>query len=229
MRADAAVLSVLFCAVLWLMYWRNRDRVFGRRAEMFRECLSLMHGYRVVQGDSAFPLLTGNYKGHAVRIEAVPDSLGYRKIPSLWLSVSIVRELRLGGAFDFLVRPQNIEFYSPGERLSHSIEVPPSWPVHASARVDCRDWEPPVALLDQHVRALFADPKAKELMVSPRGARIVYQADQGRRDHYLVLRQPRFESLSVAPALLSRLLDLAVAVCDDLARPVQASPFAGAK
>jgi hypothetical protein len=64
--------------------------------------------------------------------------------------------------------------------------------------------------------SLFEDPRAKELVISPRGVRLVYQAAQAERAHYLVLRQARFENSKIDPALAGSLLDRAIAIAASL-------------
>jgi hypothetical protein len=64
---------------------------------------------------------------------------------------------------------------------------------------------------------MFDDPKTKELVVSPRGVRIVYQASQGERAYYMVLRQPEFGEARLPVALARRLLELAIAVYNSAA------------
>ena len=64
---------------------------------------------------------------------------------------------------------------------------------------------------------IFADEKTKELVVTPRGVRIVYQASQGERAYYMVLRQPEFGEARLPAALAQRLLEQALAVYNSLA------------
>ena len=60
--------------------------------------------------------------------------------------------------------------------------------------------------------AIFDDTRAKELVLSPRGVRLVYQAAQGDRAQYLVLRQAHFQDNKADPALVRSLLDRAIAI-----------------
>jgi hypothetical protein len=63
----------------------------------------------------------------------------------------------------------------------------------------------------------FAAPKAKEILITPKGVRLVYQVDQGTRAEYLVLRSANFASPQVTAEIMRDLLDRAVALYQDLA------------
>jgi hypothetical protein len=60
--------------------------------------------------------------------------------------------------------------------------------------------------------AAFDDPRMKELVITPRGVRLVYQAAQGERADYLVLRQARFAQERGDAELVKSLLDRAIAI-----------------
>lgn len=212
MRLDAAVLAVLFLFLLWVMHRQQRSRIRALRGAIFDACLPLMTQCRLEQDDVNFPILTGIYRGYQFKVEPLVDHAAYRKIPSLWLMVTLSGELPLKGAFDLLVRPQNVEFFSPFWDMPASLPVPEGWPAHALIKTSGAAEIPWVSLLEPHVRTIFADPRAKELLVTPRGVRIVYQAGQADRGQYLVLRSAVFGRVSLEPELFRRLLDWAISV-----------------
>jgi hypothetical protein len=78
----------------------------------------------VEQNGIDFPLLEGIYEGHRVRLEPVIDHMAVRKLPSLWVKTTLFGELPIGGTIDFLVRPQNTEFYSPSDQLPLTLKIP---------------------------------------------------------------------------------------------------------
>jgi hypothetical protein len=86
-------------------------------------------------------------------------------------------------------------------------------------RTDIEDQSLAIAMLRPHI-GIFADPKTKELLVTPRGVRIVYQASQGERAYYLVLRLPEFGEARLPETLARQLLDRAIAVYSSLAGKV---------
>src|SRR6516162_6342562 len=82
MRWDVlAVTAAALIALTWL-YRRDRERFRRLRGGFFSTCLDLFEHYRVVQNDVDFPVLTGRYRGHEVRLEPIVDHLTMRKLPS---------------------------------------------------------------------------------------------------------------------------------------------------
>lgn len=218
MRYDVIALGAFLAVILWYMYRRHRRAVRFERRAMYDDCLELFESYRITQDDVAYPVLSGRYRGHRIKLNPIPDYMAFRKIPSLWLQVTVVADIPYEGTFDFLMRPANVEFYSPSWKLwTVLFPNPPGWPVEATLRTDDRENMPPIDLITPHID-LFDDLKSKELLITPRGVRIVYQADQARRSHYMVLRQLIFENFRLHPILVSKLLDRAIAIRDDLCR-----------
>lgn len=216
MRLDAIAIAVFLAAVLWFMHWRNRRSVQAERQAMYDDCLELFEEFRITQDDVSFPVLAGRYKGCNVKLTPIPDYMVFRKIPSLWLQVTAFGDIPYRGVLDLLMRPQNVEFYSPSSTLNTVIfPNPPGWPQEATLRTDDREHMPPIDRITPHI-GIFDDLKAKELLVTPRGVRIVYQADQARRANYMVLRQQIFENIRLRPDLVTRLLGQAVAIRNDL-------------
>jgi hypothetical protein len=215
-RYDIAALCAAFAVALWLIYRRDRARKKASRAAYFDDCRPLFEDCRVAQDGIDFPILDGRYQGHRIRLEPVIDHMAVRKLPSLWLKVSLFGALPIAGTIDFLIRPQNTEFYSPSASLPISLRIPPAWPQHALLRTDIEDRSLPVEMLTPHMQ-MFDDEKTKELVVTPRGVRIVYQASQGERAYYMVLRQPEFGEARLPIALARRLLEQAIAVYNSAA------------
>lgn len=217
MRYEVLTLAVLFLAALWYLHRRHRARVRTERGAVFSAALSLFDRYRVVQDDVDFATLEGRYRGYDVRLQPIVDHVAVRKVPSLWLLATVRAPVPFAGAFDFLARPQNVEFYSPSSTLDHAIAIPAGWPEHASLRTDRPEAMPPQAVMARHMD-FFADPKAKEMLVTPKGVRLVYQANQAERSQYLVLRQAEFANPSLPAELVRGLLDQAITLYEDLKR-----------
>ena len=212
----AAVVVVL---AGWCM--RNARAEHRRRGELFADCLSLFDSFRVTQEGAHFPVLEGRHRGFRVRLEPVLDDIGVRKVPSLWLKTTLLVANPDRGVLDFLVRPQGVELYSPSHDLERRLPIPDHWPQHAVLCTDVVGHAPDLARLSPHIGA-FADPRTKELLVTPRGIRLVYQAAQARRSDYLVLRKARFAQARLDPRLVQALLDRVIAIAVDLdgiARP----------
>ncbi len=215
-RDDIAALCAVFIPALWIIYRRARARHVAVRAAYFDDCRSLFDDCRVTLQDTDFPVLEGRYDGHRFRLEPIVDHMAVRKLPTLWLKVSLLGDLPMAGVVDFLARPQNTEFYSPSASLPTSVRLPAGWPQHATLRTDGDDPSLAIDLLAPHMH-IFDDPKAKELLITQRGVRIVYQASQGQRAYYLVLRQPQFGEPRLPLSLARQLLGQAIAVYNSAA------------
>lgn len=212
-----ALAAFLFAMIGFsLLYARDAHRERRRRLALFDAALGLFDSYRVTHAGTRYPVLEGCYRGLAVRLEPVLDDMAWRKLPSLWLKATLLTPHRSRGTLDFLVRPQGTEFYSAQGDLPEHVAVPSSWPQHAVLATDNAATMPSLAVLTPHIADLFSDPKMKELVITPRGLRLVYQAAQARRAEYLVLRQARFATDQLDPALVVRLFNRLAMVANDL-------------
>ena len=115
-------------ALLALIWQRDRARTSRQRAGMFDLCIPLQIEPLLTERRGDFPLLTGRYRAETFALEAFPDTLGYRKIPSLWMQVTVATKLPVSGTIDILARAQNIEFFSPSYELDVALPIPASWP-----------------------------------------------------------------------------------------------------
>jgi hypothetical protein len=202
-------------ALLVMLYRRDRNRLRAQRAGFFDLCLDLFQSYRITQDGPTFPRLSGRYRDHEVRLEPAIDDMERRKVPVLYLKVTVLQPNPYGAILDFLIRPGGVEVYSPSAELHHHLTPPPGWPEQGLLCTDDPSSLPPLDLITPHI-GLFADIYMKELVVTCRGVRLTRMIWQARRLHYAVLRQPEFEETHLDPALAKTLLDDAVAIADAL-------------
>ena len=180
-------------------WWQRRvQRGFAaRRAAIFDECRGLFTVADVVHPGSDYPLLRGETGRYRVLLQPMLDHVGYRKVPSLWLVVTIDQPLPVDGSVDILFRPANIEFFSGIETLPERIHLTPDWPEHHLARVGPAGWVPPLALMRSALGEAGDSPDLKEVVLSPRGLRLVVRLCDVERSHYMVLRSmlPKIERI----------------------------------
>lgn len=212
------LLIVLAAAALGWMYRRDLRRLRRRRAAFFSASLELFQACRVTQDGLGYPVLEGRYRGFQVKLEPVLDQMAWRKIPSLWLKATVLQANPHAGVFDLMMRPQGVEFYSPGGDLEHRVRTPAAWPADAVIRTDDPAAMPGLHLIEPHV-GLFREPRMKELLVTPHGTRLVRQVWQAQRATYAVLRQAVFEEHVLEPGLARSLLDAAIDIGRSLAAP----------
>lgn len=209
------LLTLVALVFLPWFYAKGARRARERRGEFFANSTRLFETYRVTQQGMNYPVLEARYQGLPVRLEPVLDNMGWRKLPSLWLKASLLVPNATRGTLDFLVRPQGVEFYSPSYDFHEHLLVPASWPQNALLATLPGAAVPSLDKLAPHIE-VFDDLKTKELVVTPHGIRLVYQAAQAERADYLVLRQATFTEPRVDPALVRALLDRLIAIAATL-------------
>lgn len=192
MELLAIVTACIGLSVLVALYRRDQQRIRRQRGDFFAECVGLLDGPRLEFDAFGYPCLTGQIQGLAVRADVVVDCMGLRKLPSLWLRVTLEAPVATGAVLDVMMRPSGAEFFSPFATLPHRLDTPEDWPERAIVHTNDPKKLPPPEILTPYV-SLLAEPKAKELIVAPKGVRIVWQADEAQRSDYLLLRQARFE------------------------------------
>jgi hypothetical protein len=207
--------SLALIGLLIVMQRRNRRSLKQHRAGLFTASYGALETYRITQAGIDYPEMQATYRGHAFHVDVVVDTLTIRKLPVLWLRVSLLAPLPGIATLDILVRSQNVEFYSPSADLPHRLEPRAGWPADAMVRTDNRGRLPDLSVLDRHID-IFNEPRTKELLVTPKGVRIVCMVDQARRAEYLVLRQAEFDNPQVTADLLRDLMDRAIALHQDL-------------
>ncbi|HXG29972.1 MAG TPA: hypothetical protein VNJ47_14120 [Nevskiales bacterium] len=215
MAAELLALTAATAGLLWYCHRRHRGAVKAERAVLFDACLACFETHELTQDDVGFPTLRGRYRGYTVRLELLAEHLGLRKLPCLWLRATVLADLPWQGVFDFLARPQGSEFFSPAAGLAQTLPIPEDWPQHALLRSDCAERMPPLTRLAPHM-CLFEDWRAKELLVTPRGVRIVYLVQQADRGQYQLWRRLAFEHAVLPAALVDELLERALAIHADL-------------
>lgn len=205
------LITFIGLAVLVFMWRRDQANMARRRGAFFDDCLDRLDGACLKPGALGYPILTGRWRGHKVTAEPVVDTLGVRKLPSLWLKVTVEMPVATTACLGLMMRPLGTEFFSPFDTLAHRLDTPACWPARAVLRSDNPAGLPPLHLLDREV-SVFENPEAKELFVTPKGVRIVWQADEAQRSDYLLLRQARFAKERLEPDALADLVARCVTI-----------------
>ena len=187
--------------VLWLAVWRATKLRAARRAGYFAAVAPLLTQVRSRAEPSGFPRLAGHYGGHAFDLQAVPDTLTYRKLPTLWLMVTLTEAQPVTGEAHILARPGQNDTFSRFGQMTASVALPPGFPEHCALRCDDATLLPPQALVAS-LAPIFADPSVKELVLSPKALRLVVLADEAERGAYLLFRDAEMGLRPLAPSLL---------------------------
>jgi hypothetical protein len=209
-----AIAGAAFFHALYRHVRETRARA-ARRAGFLDEAKGLFSGGVKVIAATGFPRVSGTYQGLTFDIQAVPDTLNVRKLPTLWVLVSLVEPMPVRATLGIMMRPRGIEYFSRHGELPVQMEPDPALPHDCSLRTDDPGALPPREVVLKHARIL-GDPMAKELVISPQGLRLVWLAEEAHRGKYLIFRDSEMGLEPFRAAALKPLLDHLLALRDDL-------------
>ena len=216
--ASAIALALAAGALLlWTAWYIFRASRVARdaRARYFDPLKPLFDSGETRIQPSGFPRMTGRRKGLSFDLQAIPDSLTFRKLPALWVMVSLPAPMPVRADLDLMARPSGQEPFSRFATLPHSLPAPDFLPASVALRSDNAAAVPPEALVRRHADH-FADDRIKELLISPKGLRIVILAEEADRGRYLIFRDAEMGMTPLHPDRIAPLLDRLAALRDDL-------------
>jgi hypothetical protein len=217
------VIALIGCGYLLLRKLRKGAAQSAARTEgLFRDVVSLFEGPVSKSGDAAGTwIVAGRYNGAPFQLRSVIDTLATRKLPSLWLQVTLQRPQPLATVLDIMRRPNGATTFSNFDFLSYTQASPTSFPEDAVMRSDAAELPAGVSdVLSRH-SSLIAISRAKELLISPNGLRLVLQIAEGDRLRHGVFRQADFEDALIDPILISKVMDGLLALETDLREHLQ--------
>lgn len=192
--------------VLLLLTKRPRDAREAARAGYFDACMPLFQDGKKGVADTGFARVSGIYRGQMFDVQVVPDSLSLRKLPCLWLLVTLVERLPVAGTFDAMMRANGAETFSKFGDLPDQIAVPAGFPDGCTIRTDGAGEWPVLAVIGRYMAGL--DPALlKEVVVAPTGVRVVWLAEEADRGRYLLFRDAEMGGAQLQPAVLQPLMD----------------------
>ncbi|MDI1300242.1 hypothetical protein [Methylotenera sp.] len=208
------IVVLLLLSVMLVMLYRKYQHAVSYRADargrIFDECAPLLANTQQRLDKANLPILEGDYSGYKVSLSIVEDTLGWRKVPPLWLLIKVDAHVQSMGTLDYIVRPSNNEFYSPSWQWNGNLAIPASWPQHAILKYQHEAVD--LDLIDSFLPKLFADANMKELLVTPNFIRLTYMVKQAERGEYLIMRNAIYENTPVAKNIVEALLKQAIAI-----------------
>ena len=207
LRIVLGLCVALALATLLYRRWRREqversrapERLFGRASAVLEDATLEPTG-RV-----SYPRLCGRYAGVPVQVWPVVDTLAVRRLPALWLLVTMQTSLPVAAKLDLMMRPAGASTFSNFDLLPHTLPAVAGFPQDGVLRTDDRARAPPATWLLGHLD-VFQQPRAKELLVSPQGLRLVWLLAEAERARYGVFRQAEFGAIEIDPAVLEDLL-----------------------
>ena len=209
-----AVVIVLVASLGLLMFGKyQRDTKYKilARSTVFDDCVTLLQQALISVDKAHLPVLYGNYSGYKISLNIVEDTLGWRKLPPLWLLVKVAVNKPIQGSLDLIVRPANNEFYSPSWQWDGNLTIPNNWPQHAIIKYLHKPID--ISLLEHIIPTLFSDLKMKELLIMPEFVRLTYMVKQANRGEYLIMRNAVYNDVPLARDIVENLIKQAIAIC----------------
>ncbi len=212
--ALASLVGLLVLFRKWQVGYGARMAQRGRLLAHARELLEVETETELA---SHYRKITGLYQARKVILHPILDSLQIRKLPVLWLSITLVEKLPLRGTLNLMMRPSGLEIFSGFHDLPVSIVAPPGFPALAQLRGNGVDDLPPEKLVARHLKPYF-DGTAKELLITPDGIRMVWLLAEAERGNYLLFRDAEFTLDTLPAEQLSHMLDALMALRQDILR-----------
>jgi hypothetical protein len=164
---------------------------------LLNEAAAALDTPKISHGGDGFPSLRGNSNGFDVHADLVPDTMVVRRLPQLWLSVTLLAPNRGLPGLGVLVRHAGNEFYSLTTEFNHRLEWQIGFPKEVLIRGERPEAQDLLNELRQPLAKLLSDPQVKEVAITAKGLRIVRQAAEGRRGDHLLMRQATFDTAGI--------------------------------
>ncbi len=211
--------SLIGMALVAVIAFRLYQVYRKREARKQEETSALYRGaYEVVknatletQGPNEFPRLVGTYEGFSIQIKPVVDTLATRRLPALWLLVTLQDALPVKAHFDLMMRPAGPTTFSNFDHLPDTILAPEGFPEHAVIRSTDEHHVFPAEIIRPYL-AIFTQKHAKELLVTENGLRVVWLLAEADRARYGVFRQAEFGMAGIEPDILKEILQTLLGV-----------------
>lgn len=219
---STAVLAVAAAglACLGAIHANDARRERSHRGGALAGLRGVLDAERLAHTPDGFPVLTGRHRGHPAEFRLLADTIQVRKLPVLWLLMTLRRPLPLPGTLDLVLRATSSDFYSPHHDLPETLQPSAGWHEHLTVRSDnaagTRAW---LDRLEPAMDRLRSDDRVKEILLTPKGVRLVWRACESERGHYLLTRQPRFHFGALTTHAGRYLLGWADDLSDALSRP----------
>lgn len=219
------IVVLLLLIVMTVMLYRKYSHAVRYKADarsrIFDECSPLVANALQRLDKANLPILEGDYDDYKVSLSIVEDTLGWRKVPPLWLLIKVEANVQSTGTLDYIVRPSNNEFYSPSWQWNGNLAIPANWPQHAILKYQHQEVD--LALINAFTPQLFADANMKELLIMPNLTRLTYMVKQAERGEYLIMRNAIYENTPISRDVVEALLKQAVAIRQSIEKSIENS------
>ncbi|MCZ8077648.1 MAG: hypothetical protein O9289_15365 [Rhodobacteraceae bacterium] len=206
-----AVLAAATAGVVLVLLRRAQAARAARRGAFLGAATVLFKQVRIELAATGFPRLAGRRGGAEFDIQVVPDTLSVRKLPALWVLVSLPGPLPVTGTLDVLLRPTGMETFTNFSRLPVQVQPPPGFPPDCAIRTDAPRHAAFANALREVMETVDTD-RLKEILITPAGVRLVFLAEEADRGRYLLFRDAEMGRDPLPPARLIPFLAAALAL-----------------
>lgn len=209
-------LAIGLAALFVWQLLRQRAKLANQGRELFAPVLSLFDRPQIRRsGTAGVWTLEGLYQNHSFQLKTIADTLATRKLPSLWLMVTLPEPQPVVVVTDMMMRAAGVSSFSNFDFLPHTLALPHGFPEQATLRSDnSMPCEIPSLLLP-HLH-LFHHGRGKEFLVSPQGLRLVVQLAESDKARYGVFREASFADRAVDVDLATSIMDTLINLRNDI-------------
>jgi hypothetical protein len=220
LRTILGLILAAALAYLFVRYIQKRKAADANLpAQLFADIIPLLQDPTLASGEAIGTWqVTGTYRGRTFQLKAITDTLAVRKLPSLWLMITLPETQPITATIDLMMRPQGPSTFSKFDFLPHSLATPSDFPTDAVIRSDLQSATLPVRSLHP-LLSWFQNNRGKEILISPKGLRMVLQAAEADKARYGVFREADFGGTSLPADTTQHAMDLLLALSDDLKNP----------
>jgi hypothetical protein len=212
-----AIALALIAHLAWLARANRIKSLAAHAADLASIAAVVDNPVELPNGAAGVVTWAGSWNGERVQVRTVVDTLATRKLPARWLSVSITEKVDVPGTFDMMMRPGSATTFSNFDHLDHTLPKVAGFPPEAVVRTDRKGVRFPSEIIAGHLD-VFSEGRAKELLITPNGVRIVWLLAEADRARYGVFRQAAFGENKLDPSLIERLLGAAAALREAINR-----------
>lgn len=171
---------------------------------------------------SGFARMAGVWNGARFDLQAVPDTLTFRKLPVLWVLVTLTEPMPVPGEVHIMARPGQDDIFSRFGQMPVSVALPPDFPQFCALRCSDAAALPDAALVSAQ-GSLFASGQVKELVIAPQALRLVILGDEAERGAYLLFRDAELGQVPLTPDRVIPHLRALLTLSADLNTPKEAA------
>jgi hypothetical protein len=187
------------------------------RAAFLDAAAALLDDVRIRVEPSGFPRVVGRRGGRDFDLQAVPDALAFRKLPALWLLVTLTGPQPVAGETRLMRRASGLEPFSTFTALPVEIAAPPGFPPEVTIRMTAPGAAPAPAIVAGLAALFEGDEALKEIVLSPRGLRLVRLVEEAPRGGYLLYRDADLGRVPLAAGTARPMLDALAALEKEIA------------